>query len=353
MRIGIIGASSQVGSSLAFFFKKFTTEQITCFIRSSYSDIFFDILEIPYKQININNKKELKEILKDFDVIVDFTYPTGQIYSIPQTIKNNIANIISSMPTDSVYIYMSSIMAFGMPSDRKYVKDFFISRTAYGYIKRLAEKATKKFGKRYHVRTYNFRLGQVHGFLQSVNSSFREKLTQEKVAYIDGNPYELTNTIFISSIASAIIKCTKNIEVPGTYTLVSNPQWTLEELYNYYRDYYNINTFIEFIPAEAAPKKLSIRKFIFNILKSFRYLLEIYVLMKLPFVSLKVKGKYREKTVRDIISEKDAVKYIDFNFLGSTPDEKISEIDSEKHTIFNIERECDAFYNEIIIKKTV
>lgn len=351
MIIGIIGASSQVGSSLAFFFKRFTNYEVTCFVRSSYSEKFFDMLEIPYKQINLEDKIQLRKELKNFDVVLDFTYPTGQIYTIPDTIKSNINNIISSMAPGSTYIYMSSIMALGMPSERKYVKNFYIARTSYGYIKRLAEKVTFKYGRKYNIAAYNFRLGQVHGFLQSVNSSFREKLSQTQLAYIDGNSHEVTNTIFISSVANAIIRCAKKLELPGTYTLVSSPQWTLGDLYNYYLEYYNMDTTIQFIPAIRKAKKITISKSIFEIIKSRRYLFEIYLFMRAPLLSLKSKGKYRERNIMNAVNrQKYPVQYIDFNFLGNPPSQKIDLINSEVGLVFNLEKEWEAFYQELIIK---
>jgi hypothetical protein len=89
-------------------------------------------------------------------------------------------------------------------------------------LREKAEKKCLKMGRSYGVRTYNFRLGQVHGFLQSVNTSFREKLLKNNIAYIDGGQDDLTNTVFISTVSEAIIKFCKGNETPGTYTLISD-----------------------------------------------------------------------------------------------------------------------------------
>src|SRR4029077_6136704 len=144
-------------------------------------------------------------------------------------------------------------------------------------------------------------LGQVHGFLQSVNTSFREKLHHNNIAFIDGKETDVTNTVFISSIAEAIIKFLKEDQNPGTYTLVSNPQWTLKQLYTYYVDFYNIPTTLQFVDPQPSIKKRFINiNSILSSLKKYSPLLETYVLMKIPSLSLKIKGKYRENEIRQI-----------------------------------------------------
>ena len=108
------------------------------------------------------------------------------------------------------------------------------------YIKRTIEKFTTAQGKERGIRVYNFRLGQVHGFLQSVNGSFRKKLSESDLAVLDGNPDDPVNIIFIHPLCEAIVHCIEGRHRPGLYTLVSNPQWTLQELYEYYLNYYAV-----------------------------------------------------------------------------------------------------------------
>src|SRR4029077_18703572 len=113
---------------------------------------------------------------KECSIVVDFTLPSGELYSIPKSIDTIMENIISGLSGDQKYIYMSSIMAYGMPPAEKNIKSYLIPRSSYAFIKRKAETRPLQLGRKYKIKTYNFRLGQVHGFLQSVNTSFREKL---------------------------------------------------------------------------------------------------------------------------------------------------------------------------------
>jgi hypothetical protein len=330
--------------------KNFTDIELVCFIRSTYSKVFFDLHGISSDFIDLNNKAELKQKLQSCNAVIDFTYPAGEIFSISRSVDKILENIISSIPGNSVYIYMSSIMAYGMPPAEKKIKSYAISHSSYSFIKRKAEKKCLDMGKKFGVKTYNFRLGQVHGFLQSVNTSFREKLNQNTIAFIDGNEADLTNTVFINSVAEAIIKFSKNSETPGTYTLISNPQWTLKQLYDYYTEFYDIPVSLKFIPKEQSKRNI-----IFNIssiltfFKKYRPLLETYVLMNMPSILLKIKGKYRENEIRQIKNNSyQEVSYLDYNLLGKPDRKVINEINSDYKTVFSLEKEMYHYYSDLI-----
>ena len=55
-------------------------------------------------------------------------------------IKQNIDKIISATPPHAVFIYMSSIMAYGMPSGNKQLRSYIFPRALYGFIKRKGRK---------------------------------------------------------------------------------------------------------------------------------------------------------------------------------------------------------------------
>ena len=81
IRIGIIGASGQVGSSVAFFLQSEWKAEVTCFIRSNYSRIFFDLLQIPVEHIDLSNKEELREKLSKCDMILLMFNPISFLIS--------------------------------------------------------------------------------------------------------------------------------------------------------------------------------------------------------------------------------------------------------------------------------
>ncbi len=349
MKIGILGASSQVGSSVALYFKKFPEAEVTCFIRSSYSEIFFDLFEIDYIYIDLKSTSFNKRI-GEMDIVLDFAYPTGQLNEILAHSKKNIERTLSLMKKGSMFFYMSSIMAYGMPDHEKWIKNYSIARNSYSYIKREIEKFTLSAGKKYGISIYNFRLGQVHGFLQSVNSSFVKRLSETDIALIDGDSNDKVNITFIYSICEAVINAAKNNQKPGVYTLVFNPQWTLHDLYDFYISYYNMPTRLEFRPSENKRKRRkSLIQYGIQLARPYRSFLETYVLMKAPRLSTSIKGKFRQNEFLTSVGRNAERNYIDFNLLGTPSLQMINGLTVKKESIEQIEKQMESHYNSVII----
>ena len=346
-RIGIIGASSQVGSSVAFFLKKFSGTQVTCFIRSAYSKVFFELLGIDYRLID--KEDEAARMIGEMDVILDFGYPAGQLQEILGRSKENTGRILQAMKKGKTYIYMSSIMAYGMPENEKWIRQYAVPRSSYAYIKRSMEKFAAREGRRRGISVYNFRLGQVHGFLQSVSGSFRKKLSDCNIAFVDGRPEDRVNTIFIYPLCEAIMDCVKGVHRPGLYTLVSGPQWTLKELYDYYLQYYGLAVDIKYIPAGKENTGKGRGKTFFQkgmaLARPYRAILETYLLMRFPAWMVSVKGRFRQMQLSE--QGHEALKrsgYIDLNLLGEPSGKRISGSTAAPEKILQIEKEYEAAY---------
>ncbi len=347
-RIGIIGASSQVGSSLAFYLKQYFDADVTCFIRSSYSRYFFDMLNIPVLQ-GKPGEAEYKTAFESFDIVIDSSYPSGQLADIPATIARNMEDTMSLMRPGSAFIHFSSIMAYGMPMDDKQLNNFSIPRTSYAYIKRFAEKKAMATGKKYRIDVYNFRLGQVHGFLQSVSGSFHSKLKNQQSITLDGLPEDKVNIIFIHSLAEAVLQCNKL--KPAIYTLVASPQWTLKELYEYYLQFFNLHVNLQFLPAaQASSRPFGFRSLISGA-QQYRGLIENYVLLKSPRLATKLKGKYRIAELQKRLNQEAGVEYIDYNLIGSPSLPTIQDIHTDPAYTMKFELEAMHLYNEELKKR--
>ena len=344
-KIGILGASSQVGSSVALFLKDIPGIHVTCFIRSSYSAIFFELFGIEHQLLHKDKDDRFREQIGAMDVILDFGYPTGQIHEILQRGKDTVRVVMGCMKKGSAYFYMSSIMAYGMPENGKWIRHYRLPRTSYAYIKRSIETFTSREGRRQGIRVYNFRLSQVHGFLQSVNGSFRKKLTESPIAMIDGKPDDPVNIIFIHPLCEAIVQCAEGVYPPGLYTLVANPQWTLKQLYQYYLDYYGLPAQLSFLPAET-PRRRSLFQTAIDWFRPYRSLIETFVLMRLPGLAVKVKGRFRKaEMVGSLGSALKDIPYIDYNLLGTPPLRMLSGPSAGLEQVFPMEKKTEEQYN--------
>ncbi len=348
MKIGIIGASSQVGSSLALHLQQHNGIIPVCFIRSVYPAIFFEISGIEYRIIDINDATGLKKIFADIDLFVDCSYPSGQLYEITKQIKGQLNNLFAAMPRGTSFIYCSTIMAFGMPDQQKQVKNYIIPRSTYAYLKRIAEKKVKSLSGKYNIDGFVFRLGQVHGFLQSVNGSYREKLSMNKTITVDGDAADLVNIIFIETLAAAVIKAGAKKIPAGTYSLVNYPQWTLKQLYDHYILYYSLQNEVRYMTGLTLPSKNFRYKISLGALKKYRALLETFFLTRSKNIYIKVKGKYRVMNIKRPMNASATAEYSDFHLLGKNPGQMLKDLPCEPQYIFSKEKEMDTIYTRNI-----
>jgi len=349
--IGILGASSQVGSSVALYLKKFPDLRVICFIRSTYSKVFFELFGIEYRLTSAGDEAAMKEELAGLDAILDFRYPAIQMHEIIGKSQQDIGETLGAMKPGSLYFYMSSIMAYGMPDNKKWIGNYRLPRTSYAYIKRSLEKFTARKGRSAGIKIYNFRLGQVHGFLQSVNGSFRKKLAYTNIALIDGEPCNPVNIIFIYPLCEAIVNCVKGVHPPGLYTLVSDPQWSLQELYGYYNDEYNRGAArLEFRPAKDGDRRgRSVLQWLIELARPYRSLVETYLLMKLPALAVSMKGRYRQNELSGWDNRMyEGIGYIDYNLLGTPPLQTIPGLTTDPGRTLAIEKGMEDYYTSVI-----
>ena len=77
-------------------------------------------------------------------------------------------------------------------------------------------------------------MSQVFGENQPRTHYFRESLSKEKVI-VQVSPEKKSNIVHTVTIKDAIMKCLDNSSLPGIYSLVNNPQWTWQNVIDYYK----------------------------------------------------------------------------------------------------------------------
>ena len=320
IKIGLLGANGQVGTEVAFYLSRHENVVLSCLIRSEYSAALFKLLSIPYLVVDYADTKRLSCHLLSFDAVLDFSYQAGEISETLKWLKKLMQLVVSHMRPGSKYVYMSSVMAYGMSNPAVHLKNHLFPRTAYAYIKRRAETLASQTGKRHKVNVFNFRLGQIHGSLQVVTQLFLSKLSLGTFR-VNGTPQSLTNTVFTYSISDAIMRCIQGEVTPGTHTLVSSPQWTSEDLFSFYRKKYRLRAEVQYMDVLPDHRvRSTIGNRVFEKMRTFRDLAETYLLINNPSISFKIKGMYRIKTARNEISMMQSEKEVYPMLLGPVPD---------------------------------
>ena len=173
MRIGILGANGKVGAELALLMcERHRDLEVVGLARSGYSTVLLEMAGIPIRLVDFGRPETMAQALSDCDLVIDLTYPSGQTHEIPAILRRMVEAVMTGMRPGASYVYASSVSAFGMSSSSRRMGERRIARTPYARIKRQAEKFVLEVARTYRIVPYLFRLGQTHGYLQSVTADY-------------------------------------------------------------------------------------------------------------------------------------------------------------------------------------
>lgn len=297
-RVAILGANGQVGSELALVLQESDQIDLIGVVRSEYGAALLRLAGIPHATASFDDAKALARAIGDCDLIVDLTYPSGQLPDIPGMIEANIRAVMRAARRGAGYLHMSSIMAFGMPSGGTQLRNYLVPRASYGHIKRWAEGCAVRLARDHGVEAFVFRLGQVHGVLQAVTQDYRRRVEAGALRF-EADPQALSTTVFANAIADAVLVCaSRQVESERTYTLVSNPQWSLDELADVYRRLFAPDAVVDF---GVGP---STRRSAIELVRAratgptVRDAIETQVFLRAPGFFSRAKGRHRRRAVR-------------------------------------------------------
>src|ERR1035437_990600 len=336
-RIGILGANGQVASEVAIYLSQFDDIEVVCFLRNKYSVILFEKIGIKYCIIDYYKADLFKNEIYSCDVVCDFAYPSGRLEDIYSKSKIYQDNIMRHMQNKGIYIYMSSIMAYGMADEEEPLKEYRMARGSYAVTKRKIEKSVKKNGHKYGLQCYNFRLGQVHGFLQSVTNYYREIFDGNDIVYKKSMNLP-TSVVFTSTIGDAIKSIIENKnQLPfKTYTIVLNPQWTMNDVVNYYSEKYKVLPKINCVDDDLknTPSinifKSLLTKYLLKSRKSIEPLLDRIIPSLFPLL----KSNYRIRVIKQQIREKISDTSVNLmQMTGEVPSSHLLPMKSETNQI--------------------
>ena len=104
---------------------------------------------------------------------------------------------------------------------------------SYGLEKLVTEKIFVRLCRASRHPAFIFRLGHVMGELQNITSKIRSEIRDGRVA-LPHDGRRASNTVFVAAIAEAIVQIARETPKPGTYDLITFPQWTWLDVYHYY-----------------------------------------------------------------------------------------------------------------------
>ena len=299
-RIAILGVNGQVGAELALSLYSQPGCEIVGFLRAEYGAVLCRLAGIRYRILDAGVD------LREFDTVVDAAIPSGDNSLLGTQIRALIDRNLAAMKPGATYVYLSSIMAMGMPASATIARAHRIARTPYSVAKRSAERESLRLGEARGVRVVAIRLGQVHGVVQSATQDFVDKFSRPEV-WVNGGPDDLLTTVFVAELADFLGHGHEQDLKPGIYYGVSQPQWRQKDFFEYVCRRYGCSARVQYgMPVESP-----------TIQRRMIALAEAYILGSIPSVAIAVKGRYRSRQAALPVQVGDDNQLL--NLLGQTP----------------------------------
>jgi dTDP-4-dehydrorhamnose reductase len=231
MRVGIVGANSQVGTELSFLLDSRGHETIPI-TRNLLGAATFGHHGFDYRVGDITDADDSSEILGDLDVVVvaAFARYVSRGELAPKQARGTNESLIRSAveytPADATVIYLSSISAFG--SEIRDTDWWWYTREKR-HLETHLQDIDAECGRR-----YAFRLGHVFGQCQDTSARLQSELRGHDRRRVAADPDRESNVVHTTTIVDAILTAHHERPESGTYTVVNEPNWTWRQILEYY-----------------------------------------------------------------------------------------------------------------------
>lgn len=338
--IGIIGASGQVGTELCLFLGLFPEVRLIAVCRSVPSAAFLRRCGVECRIGDLTSIEDARRLLEDCDLVFDLSLPKGLVFEIRAATDRTIRNAVHGSPNGAKFVFASTEMAFGHRMAPGVIpRQHLFAQTSYGANKRAAERTAFREGRRAGRSVWSLRLGQVHGEMQSISRGILGAL-DARPTYAPEVP---SNTVFIFSIAEALVGIAEGRERTGVYTLVSTPQWSWRKMHEYYAERLGVRPSILSGAGTRVGRATGARgvrrwleKRVFAMLASRRDYLNGYLLYRFPSLEWSAKATWLRKSAASQITRgmgAEASGLYAFSFEGETPGARLSTLSDSRTTM--------------------
>jgi nucleoside-diphosphate-sugar epimerase len=348
--IGILGATGQVGTEVCAYLATYPQIRVIAFSRSEVGITFLKKLGIECRIGNLHIQEDVKNLLADCDVVVDFMATTAHnVKTYKQFYFNNVSKAIQHSLPHSKYIFISTINAYGMGTYFNKAKKYILPHTIYAVSKRYAEQLAYTQAKKYKKEIYVLRLGHVHGLLQRVSHQ-TQTLVQEPYHTFE-YPNTPSYTVFCFTIAEALVNIAANKEKQGTYTLVSSPAWSWKEVLEYYAQT-PIRVDLYPLQHQSFRQKLivTIKNSISKILLKYKDTFRANILAHFPELEDKIRIDFIEKRVAQEIEHYRTVRVYRDNSIhvGTMPGQRLKSISDSRLTMAAKQQEVKKLLDSVL-----
>jgi len=231
-RVAILGANGQVGTEVSLRLRDVDGIEVVPIVRNVSGSAFLRSNDMECRHGRISDPAEASTLIGDCDVVVNFALSNTAIPRTDRVMNRRILrSMVAATKAGAPIVFASTMMVyapgmkFGFPD-------------SYGLEKLVAERMFRRLCRVSRHPAFVFRLGHVMGELQNITSKIRSEIRDGKVA-LPHQGLRASNTVFTATIVEAVVQIAKmhvaqRAPKPGTYDLITFPQWTWLDVYKYY-----------------------------------------------------------------------------------------------------------------------
>jgi len=226
-RIAILGANGQVGAEVCLRLRSVAGLEVVPIARNVSGSAFLRLQGMECRHGRIFDAAEARSLIGDCDVVANFAISNTAIPRTDRDTNRQITrSVVAAAKPGVPIIFASTIMVYA-PAVKVRIPD------SYGLEKLIAESIFRRRCKASQHPAFVFRLGHVMGDLQNITRKIRSEIREQRVA-LPRDGRLASNTVFAASIVEAIVQVAQGNAKPGTYDLITFPQWTWFDVYSYY-----------------------------------------------------------------------------------------------------------------------
>jgi len=327
--IAILGANSQVGTEVCLLLDHREDVTVVPVCRSAPATAFLERCGLRCRVGRLGSVDEARRLLEGCDAVAEFSRPWGgSARETRAATADLIRHAVEGAPAGARYVFMSTIMAFGMAQNSGARRPHRVSRTIYGQTKRHAEAVALRAGRQAGREVYLLRLGDVHGAIQNVGRLLLGRLRDER-AHVPRSP---SYAVFTHTVAEALAHIAGGLERPGLYTLVAEPAMSWRELHEHYCRLAGIEADVEeyTVPARAAQRFWRpLVQMSLEAARRRRETIAAYVLWRLPRLESRLRGVHvRSSAAQEIAAMRRARQWRPFEptFVGRMPGQRLRSL---------------------------
>ena len=194
--------------------------------RNRSGSAFLRLNGIECRHGDVAIESQAYDLLRDSDVVMQLAYRAPRSRSGRLSNRMTARNCVLASPKKSHTVAASTIMVYG-PDLPFGVLD------AYGLEKLFLERLILRNATQASHRATVLRIGHALGDLQPLSEQIGQAL-KRGLTELPLSGTRPSNTVFVASLADVAVRAVEDRLPNGTFDLVTSPQWTWAEVFNWY-----------------------------------------------------------------------------------------------------------------------